>query len=411
MMTLQGKKVLLGVSGGIAAYKSAELVRLLVKAGAHVDVVMTRSATEFITPLSLQTLAGNPVLTDTFDLAAGAEIKHVSLADEADVVVLAPATANLVGKLAGGIADDLLTTLLLVNRAPVVLAPAMNVNMWNHPLVQRNLRTLRDELGYRIVEPAEGLLACGWEGKGKLADPAVIAEAVAEAAAPVRDLEGVNVLVTAGPTREHFDPVRFLSNPSTGKMGIAVAADAARRGARVTLVLGPTTDPVPDSIGTVVRVESADEMYAACREAWEHVDVFVASAAVADYKPVVREAHKVKKKSGDDQLSLTRTPDILLSLSKEKSERILVGFAAETTDVLAHARDKLTRKSCDFIVANDVTEAGSGFGTATNRVFLVGADDVEPLPLLGKTEVAGRILTRVVELLAQKRGLESLQQG
>ena len=407
MIALQGKNVLVGVSGGIAAYKTAELVRLLVKAGATVNVVMTRNATEFITPLTLQTLSGNPVLTDTFDLAAGAEIKHVSLADEADVVILAPATANLLAKAAYGIADDLLTTLLLVNRAPVVVAPAMNVSMWSHPVVVENLERVRSKLGYEVVEPVEGLLACGYEGQGKLADPQDIAAAAARQVQPPR-LAGRHILITAGPTREHIDPVRFLSNPSTGKMGMALARASTEAGARVTLVLGPTDEPVPAGCGTVVRVETADEMLAACREGYESADVFIASAAVADYKPEARQAHKVKKTSDTRDLHLVRTPDILQTLSREKGDRILVGFAAETRDLLGHARGKLERKSCDFIVANDVTEPGSGFGTQTNRVLLVTADQVEEVPLLQKIDVARRIVARVVELLVEKRGLERL---
>jgi phosphopantothenoylcysteine decarboxylase / phosphopantothenate---cysteine ligase len=412
-MPLQGKKILLGISGGIAAYKAAELVRLLMKAGAHVDVVMTRNATQFITPLTLQTLCGNPVLTDTFDLASGAEIKHITLADEADAIVLAPATANLIGKLANGIADDLLTTLMLVARCPVIVAPAMNVHMWNHPRVAANVATLREMPGYRFVDPVEGLLACGWEGKGKLADVteifadvlSTVSAAVAEGAPKQNkakpDLSGRHVLVTAGPTREYIDPVRFLSNPSTGKMGIAIAQAAAARGARVTLVLGPTAEPVPPGIH-IVRVESADEMYAAARDAFGDCDVFVASAAVADYRPLTREVQKVKKSAGGASIELTRTPDILYELSTQKANRVLVGFAAETTDVVWHAREKLIRKSCDFIVANDVTAPGCGFGTETNRAWFVKAAGEVELPLLGKRDLADRILDQVVEIMLQR---------
>lgn len=409
-MRLQGKKVLLGVSGGIAAYKAAELLRLLVKAGAQVDVVMTRNATQFITPLTLQTLAGRPVLYDTFDLAGGAEIKHVTLADEADVVVLAPATANLIGKLAGGIADDLVTSLMLVAKGPVVIAPAMNVNMWNHPLVRANLAKLREVLGYRVVEPVEGMLACGYEGKGKLADPAEIARAVEGVFLP-RDLAGRRIVITAGPTREYLDPVRFLSNPSTGKMGIALAEAAAERGAEVTLVLGPTPLQVSPRVATV-RVESADEMYAAAAEAFAAADAFIAAAAVADYKPAARAPQKVKKGKDDKRagrVELVRTPDILFELSKKKGDRVLVGFAAETEAVVEHAREKLVKKACDFIVANDVTEAGAGFGGDTNRVILVGPDAVEPLPMSSKLEVAHRILDRLAGLLQKGGGAKRLQ--
>jgi phosphopantothenoylcysteine decarboxylase/phosphopantothenate--cysteine ligase len=409
-MDFAGKKVLVGVSGGIAAYKAAEVVRLFVKAGAAVNVVMTKHATEFITPLTMQTLCGNPVLTDLFDLQSGAEIKHVSLADEADVVVLVPATANLIGKLANAIADDLLTSMLLVTRCPVVIAPAMNVSMWEHPIVAQNLNRLREVLGYQVVEPAEGLLACGYEGKGKLADPEEIVKQASVALSTSKssprstrsqapqDLAGKKILITAGPTREYLDPVRYLSNPSTGKMGIAVAEAAAARGAEVTLVLGPTHLKPSGKVKTV-NVETADEMYAAASEAYAGADVFIASAAVADYKPAKRESQKVKKRPADEPLTLVRTPDILLELSKNKGKRVLVGFAAETTNVVEHAREKLTKKNCDLIVANDVTEQGSGFGTDTNRVMLVTADNVESLPVLHKREVADRILDRVLRLL------------
>jgi phosphopantothenoylcysteine decarboxylase/phosphopantothenate--cysteine ligase len=347
------------------------------------------------------------VLTDTFDLAAGAEIKHVSLADEADAVILAPATANLIGKLANGIADDLLTSLMLVAKCPVTLAPAMNVNMWNHPMVQANLTKLREKLRYQIVEPAEGMLACGYEGKGKLADPDAIVATSLRSFAPA-DFAGKKVLITAGPTREHFDPVRFLSNPSTGKMGIAIADAAAARGADVTLVLGPTQLNAGPGV-RVLRVETADEMFAASEAAFQAADVFIASAAVADFKPAQKEIHKVKKGKGDETLTLTRTPDILYELSKKKGKRVLVGFAAETTRLIEHAREKLVKKSCDFIVANDVTAAGSGFGTDTNRGILVGADEVEELPLLGKREVAAKILDRALAIAQQRGGVERLQ--
>ena len=403
-MQFAGKKVLLGVSGGIAAYKAAEIVRLLVKAGAEVHVAMTAHAKEFITPLTLQTLSGNPVLTDTFDTASGADIKHTSLGDEADLVILAPATANLIAKLAHGLADDFLSTAMLVVRCPVILAPAMNVHMWEHPIVQGNLRRLRKELGYRMVDPVEGMLACGYEGKGKLAEPETIVAAGAEALHPP-DLKGKRILLTAGPTREHLDPIRYLSNPSTGKMGIALAEAAARRGAEVTLVLGPTAESVAAGV-RVVRVETADEMFDAASAAYRDCDALIASAAVADYKPTERRNQKVKKKGDDIHVTLTRTPDILQSLSKDKGRRLLVGFAAETQHLEEHAREKLRKKACDLIVANDVTEPGSGFGTETNRVLLVGEEKTESLPLLGKPELAHRILDQLVDLFAQKVGIK-----
>lgn len=400
-MRLRSRNVLVGVSGGIAAYKAAELIRLLAKEGANVRVVMTENATQFITPLTLQTLSGNPVLTRTFDLASGAEIKHVAWADEAHVVVLAPATANLLAKAAHGIADDLLTSMLLVVRCPVVVAPAMNMHMWTHPIVQANLVRLRDALGWRVVEPVEGMLACGYEGQGKLAAPETIADAVVRALRPA-DLQGRRILITAGPTREHLDPVRFISNPSTGKMGIALAAAAAERGAEVTLVLGPTEIPVPSGIASVVRVESAQEMYEAAQRAFAQADVFLAAAAVADQRPVHQAPQKVKKGPEDELVQLTRTPDILYELSKRKEGRVLVGFAAETENIIEHAREKLVRKACDFIVANDVTEPGSGFGSTTNHAIIVTADGVERLPTLDKRELAHQILDRVTALFDKR---------
>ncbi len=404
MTAWQGKQVLLGVSGGIAAYRAAELVRLFVKAGASVNVVMTRNATEFITPLTMQTLSGNPVLTDTFDREQGADIKHVSLPDEADVIVLAPATANLIGKLANGIADDLLTTALLVARCPIVMAPAMNVHMWDHPVVQENLARVRRIPGLRVVEPVEGLLACGWEGKGKLAEPEAIFRAAGEALRP-RDLSGRSLVLTAGPTREFLDPVRYLSNPSTGKMGLAIAEAAAVRGADVTVVLGPTAEKPPAGV-RVLRVESAADMFEAARAAFADAQVFIASAAVADYTPAVREDRKVKKSEGDVDVRLTRTTDILKTLAADKGERIVVGFAAETNDVVRYAREKLVAKNCDLVVANDVTAPGSGFAVDTNRAILVEREGETELPLLTKREIADRILDRVVELLAQGGRIE-----
>jgi phosphopantothenoylcysteine decarboxylase/phosphopantothenate--cysteine ligase len=386
--------VLVGVTGGIACYKACEVVRLLKQAGATVHVAMTASAREFVTPLTFQTLAGTPVATDTFDLTQESEIGHIQLADRADAVVIAPATANVLAKMAHGIADDLLTTVLLATRAPLIVAPAMNVNMWEHPATRENVATLRGR-GVRVVGPESGSLACGWEGAGRLAEPADVVEAVACALTP-QDLDGVRVLVSAGPTREAIDPVRHLSNLSTGKMGHAVARVARRRGALVTLVSGPTSLAAPPGV-RLVAVTSAHEMAQAVTAGFRDADVLVMSAAVADYRPRQRSARKMKKGEGGLSLELERTVDILKSLVERKGRRTVVGFAAETHDVVGEARRKLREKQLDLIVANDVTSPGSGFATETNQVRLI--DDAgldETLPLLQKEEVAARILDWVV---------------
>jgi len=391
---LTGRTILVGVTGGIACYKACEIVRLLRQAGATVHVAMTASAREFVTPLTFQTLAGTPVATDTFDLTQESEIGHIQLADRADAVLIAPATANVIAKMAYGLADDLLTTVLLATRAPLVVAPAMNVNMWNHAATRENVATLVGR-GARLVGPASGSLACGWEGAGRLADPAEIVEAVLSAVTP-QDLDGLRVLVSAGPTREAIDPVRHLSNLSTGKMGFAVARVARRRGATVTLVSGPTPIAPPPGV-QLVPVTSAHEMAQAVTAGFRDADVLVMSAAVADYRPRQRSARKVKKGEGPLSLELERTVDILRSLVGKKGRRTVVGFAAETHDVVGEARRKLREKALDLIVANDVTAPGSGFGTETNQVRLI--DDAgldETLPLIQKDEVAARILDWVV---------------
>ncbi len=389
-MRLDGRTVVVGLTGGIACYKACEVVRLLVGAGARVQVIMSAGAQQFVTPLTLQTLSGQPVATDTFSLTQESEIGHIRLADQPDAIVIAPATANVLGKLAGGIADDLLTTVLLATRAPLVLAPAMNVHMWEHPAVQENLARLLGR-GARIVGPASGALACGYEGTGRLAEPADIVEEVGCALTP-QDLKGVRVLVSAGPTREPIDPVRYLSNRSSGKMGHALARVARRRGAEVTLVSGPTALTPPPGVH-VVRVTTAREMAAAVDEAFPAATVVVMSAAVADYRPREAAARKLKKDSAALTLELERNPDILAGLGLRKGPRLLVGFAAETHDVAAEARRKLRAKQLDLIVANDVGAPGAGFDGDTNAVRLLdaaGRDEV--LPLLDKEEVATRVL-------------------
>jgi len=398
-MSLAGRTVVLGVSGGIAAYKSAEIVRLLTAQGATVRVVMTRGAREFITPLTLQTLSGNPVSTELFDLTQESQIGHIQLADSADVVLVAPATANAIAKLAHGIADDLLSTVLLATRAPMLLAPAMNVHMYENAAVQENLQTVARR-GARLIPPAVGSLACGYEGQGRLPDPERIVLEVGRAlAAP--DLDGERVLVTAGPNREPLDPVRFLSNRSSGRMGYALAAAAWRRGADVTLVSGPTALADPHGV-TTVRVSTADEMHRAVRREFKETSVLLMAAAVADYRPKSVARQKIKKGAGRHTIELERTVDILADLPASRGRRIVVGFAAETEDVLRNAERKLTAKKLDLIVANDVSRPDAGFEVATNAVTLIDADGRDEIDLAGKDEIADRILDRVVRLRSSR---------
>jgi phosphopantothenoylcysteine decarboxylase/phosphopantothenate--cysteine ligase len=396
---LKDKTIVLGVTGGIAVYKAVELLRLYVKAGAVVHVVMTRSAQEFVTPLTFQTLSGNPVHTELFSFYQEREIGHISLADRADLFVVAPATANVVGKVAGGIADDLLTTTIMATKAPVLFVPAMNVNMWENPLYRQNEAKLKD-LGYHFMEPATGFLACGWEGKGKLPDPAAIFTETERLLTP-RDLAGETVLVTAGPTREELDPVRYISNYSSGKMGYAIARAACNRGARVILVSGPTCLTAPCGV-EAVAVVSACQMRDAVLARAQEATVIIKAAAVADYRPAEPARQKIKK--GEAQalsLRLEKNPDILAELGRMKGECFLVGFAAETADLLANARTKLEEKNLDLIVANDVTQAGAGFDVDTNIVRLLFRDGtLEELPQLSKDEVAHRLLDRI----AARRG-------
>jgi phosphopantothenoylcysteine decarboxylase/phosphopantothenate--cysteine ligase len=388
-VTLAGTRVVVGLSGGIACYKAAELVRLLVQEGAAVQVVMTRNAQEFITPLTLQTLSGAPVATETFSLTQESEIGHIRLADTADAIVVAPATANVIGKLAAGVADDLLTTVLIATRAPVLLAPAMNVHMYENRIVQQNLERLR-AAGYRIVGPGSGSLACGYEGSGRLIEPELVVEEVKAALCP-GDLVGERMLVTAGPNREAIDPVRFISNRSTGRMGYAIARVARRRGAEVTLVSGPTALGAPPGVERV-EVVTAREMLAAVERAYSRATTVVMTAAVADYRPERVAAQKIKKGAGPLVLRLERNPDILQTLARRKGRRLLIGFAAETDAVDANAARKLREKHLDLIVANDVTALGSGFGSDTNQVRLLDArGGREELPLLSKEQVAERI--------------------
>ncbi len=394
---LNGKTIILGVTGGIAAYKAVELLRLLTKAGATVHVVMTRSATEFVGPLTFQTLSGNPVHTELFDLYQESEIGHISLADRADMVVIAPATANIIGKVANGLADDLLSTMIMATKAPVLFAPAMNVNMWENPLYISNQKQL-EQHGYLFVEPVVGDLACGWEGKGKLPDPQYLFDQIASVL-HVPDLQGETVVVTAGPTREEIDPVRYITNYSSGRMGYAIAAAAKQRGAAVTLISGPTSIKAPAGVD-LIEVQSARDMQEAVLSASDEATIIVKAAAVADYRPICRSDSKMKKGSNHGwNLELEKNPDILAELGGMKKDWLLVGFAAETDDLIANARKKLTEKNLDLIVANDVTCADAGFDVETNIVrFLYRDGRDEELPKMTKLEVAHTLFDRLAEM-------------
>lgn len=394
---LTGKQIVVGVTGGIAAYRAAELVRLYVKAGAQVHVIMTSAATEFVTPLTFQTLSGNPVHTELFSLVSEREIGHISLADRADAIVVAPCTANLVGKVAAGLADDLLSTTIMATRAPVLLVPAMNSHMWENPIYQQNQARLVD-LGYHFVDPVSGLLACGWQGKGKMAEPEEVFEETLRLLAPC-DLAGETLLITAGPTREELDPVRYLSNYSSGKMGYAIARMARRRGARVILVSGPTCLNPPGGV-TFLKVTSAEQMRQAVLDNLPRSTVVIKAAAVADYRPAERAVQKMKKGKADEaQLTLVKNPDILAEVGKVKKGQLVIGFAAETHDLENHALRKLKSKNLDVIVANDVGCPQAGFEVDTNLVRLFYRDgNSEQWPLMSKLEVADRLLDCVVRL-------------
>ncbi len=390
--------VVLGVTGCIGAYKACEVLRELQRHEVDVHVVMTMSATRFVAPMTFEALSRHAVFVDQFALGVEGDIRHVSLADVADVLLVAPATANVIGKFAHGIADDALSTLHLATRAPLVLAPAMNVNMFEHPAVVANLATLRAR-GATLVEPGSGYLACGWLGKGRLAETQEIVAATLRRLRPRDELRGQVVLVTAGPTVEDLDPVRFLSNRSSGRMGYRVAEAARDRGARVVLVSGPTSLPDPAGM-QVVRVRSAAEMQSAVERHAAEAAVIVMAAAVSDYRAATVDAHKLKKQAGPLLLELERTPDILAALGEHKGARFLVGFAAETRDVRAYALDKLRRKHLDLIVANDVGE-GRVFGSERNAAALLDARGGEVLvPETGKRELAERLWDRVAELRA-----------
>ena len=400
---LAGKTITLGITGGIAAYKAAELASSLVKSGADVHVAMTSSACEFITPLTFETLTGNPVHKGLFQAGPEGGVLHIDLAQRADLLVIAPATANIIGKTANGIADDLVSTLAVAASCPVLFCPAMNVVMYENPLVQRNIATLMEN-GYHFVEPAEGRLACGAVGKGRLAELDVILHSITKQLTP-QDLAGLMVLVTAGPTREPLDPVRYLTNRSSGKMGYALARAAAQRGARVVLVSGPTGLTPPPEV-QLVPVETAQEMYEQVLQYGSGAAVVIKAAAVADYRPLQLSDQKIKKKDTQLTVQLTQNPDILAELGRRKAQgQILVGFAAETCNLQKNALDKLHRKNLDLLVANDVTLPGAGFDGDTNQVRIFGSQgQEESLPLMNKHKVAHGILDRVSRLYHSRVG-------
>ncbi|HET7891210.1 MAG TPA: bifunctional phosphopantothenoylcysteine decarboxylase/phosphopantothenate--cysteine ligase CoaBC [Candidatus Sulfotelmatobacter sp.] len=399
-------KIALGVTGGIAAYKAAEIVRLLQDRGIRVQVVMTRAAQEFVRPLTFAALSGEKVITDMF--ARGQEhepnidsaIEHIAVAQSIDALVVAPATANVLAHFAQGIASDFLTTLYLATTAPVVVAPAMNVNMWNHPATQANLQILRQR-GVKIVEPGAGYLACGMTGAGRLAENESIVAAVMEALGSAQDFAGETVLITAGPTREKIDPVRYLTNRSSGRMGYALAEAALRRGARVLLVSGPTSI-TPPGAAEVTRVESTEEMRDAVLQFLPQASVVIKTAAVSDYRPKAEAGQKIKRK-GPMTLELEATPDILKELTAKKSSQIIVGFAAETENVLENARQKLVSKNLDAIVVNDVSRDGVGFDSDRNAVTIISQDEVVEVPETTKWEVAQRVLAQISRLRQRRK--------
>ena len=397
---LTGKTIVLGVTGSIAAYKTANLASMLVKLGADVHVIMTRNATQFITPMTFETLTSNKCIVDTFDRNFNYDVKHVSLAKKGDLFMVAPCTANVIGKLAAGICDDMLTTTLLATKAPKLLAPAMNTGMWENPILQHNLQLLQG-YGYHVVQPVEGRLACGDIGNGKMPPEELLLEHILLHVAKRKDLQGKRLLVTAGPTQEAIDPVRFITNHSSGKMGYAIAKMAALRGAEVTLVSGPVGIKPFTGI-QVVPVKSADDMFEAVTQRSADSDIIVMCSAVADYKPANYSDQKVKKHDGDLSIPLTRTPDILQFLGDHKpAGQVLVGFSMETENLIDNSRAKLTKKKADLICANSIADSQTGFGVDTNRVTLITQDEVHELPLCSKEETAELILNSIDDIINQ----------
>lgn len=392
---LKGKTVLLGVTGGIAAYKIANLASALVKLHADVNVIMTQNATNFINPITFESLTGNKCIVDTFDRNFKFKVEHIALAELADVFMIAPASANVIGKIANGIADDMLTTTFMACKKKKILAPAMNTNMYENPIVQDNIKKLKD-YGMEIIEPATGYLACGTTGSGKLPDEKILLEYILREVAYEKDLSGKTVLVTAGPTREAVDPVRFISNHSTGKMGYAIARAASLRGARVILVSGPVSIE-PPLFAELVPVVSAEDMYNAVMKYKDDADIIIKSAAVADYTPVTISSEKIKKQDGDMRIELKRTKDILKELGQSRREnQFICGFAMETENLIENAVKKLESKNVDMIVANSLKTEGAGFGTDTNAVTFITKDGKTELPLMSKIDVAMKILDAAV---------------
>ena len=397
-MDLTGREIVLGVTGGIAAYKSAEIVSRLRHLGAKVHVIMTRNATEFVTPLTFQTLSANQVVTDTFAAPEYWNVEHIALAKLAEIFVIAPATANIIAKMASGIADDMLSTTVLATRAPILIAPAMNTGMWTAAATQQNVRTLK-ERGVRMTGPECGMLACGDEGSGRMSEPETIVEEIGRILAKKTDFSGKKILITAGATRERIDPVRFITNDSSGKMGFAIAEAARDRGAEVTVIRGSVTADIPAGI-RVLPIESARDLYEAMMQEIADKDIIIQAAAVCDYRPAEQKTRKIKKESGSDlTLVLSENPDIAKAIGQmKKPGQTLVGFAAETDNVHENARSKLTKKNLDMIVANDVTKPGAGFNVDTNIATLITDGGTEEQPLQTKRQLAEKILDKVLEI-------------
>ncbi len=392
---LKGKSILLGVTGSIAAYKITGLITALRRLDAEVNVIMTKNATEIITPLTMERLSGNRCIVDTFDKNVQYSVKHISLAESSDLVMIAPATANIIGKIACGIADDMLTTTVMACKCPVYISPAMNTNMFENPVVQDNISRLKT-FGYKFIEPDVGWLACGSVGAGKMPAPEVLLDYIINELGHKKDMIGKRVLITAGATCEAIDPVRYITNHSTGKMGFAIAAACARRGADVTLVKAETTAPVPRFVN-VTEVKSAEEMFNAVRNSFENSDIVIKAAAVADYTPVKTADNKIKKVEGELKIELKRTKDILKWLGEHKKSQYLCGFSMETQNLMENSQKKLKEKNADMIVANNLKVEGAGFGTDTNVVTLITKDGSIELPKMSKDEVADRILDKIIE--------------
>lgn len=389
------KNVVLGVSGGIAVYKALEIVSLLIKKGINIDVIMTKSATEFVTPLSFQSLSQNMVICDMFAEPKAFEIQHISLAEKADVFLVAPATANIIGKVANGIADDMLSTTIMATKAKVIFAPAMNTNMYENPIVQDNIKKLKS-FGYEFIDPIEGRMACGTTGAGKFESPDVIVDRVLMELHEKKDLLNKNVIITAGPTIAPIDPVRFITNRSTGKMGYAIAKEARNRGANVTLISGPTALEVPKNIN-VIKVSTNEEMRNEVIKRFDNADIVIKSAAVADYKPKNYSTQKIKKGEGDLSIEFIRDNDILMELGNRKEKQILVGFAAESQNLKENAKLKLQRKNLDYIVANDITAADTGFASEDNKVIILSNKEEIHLDKMSKEKIASNLFDIILE--------------